>query len=294
MTILVAYSPHKDDGGAIDLACQFARSDDQAVHVVTVVPSGWSTPVAGDSDREFKQWAAAEGEASIEEARSLLAEHRDISATASWVSGRSVPQTLDDQVALTEPTMIVVGSGDNGLPGKVTVTTKTDRLLHSSGVPVAIAPRGYRAGPDETVARVTVGFRDDDATWSLLSRVADICHRTNSTLRLATFALRLRGMVTTSVSGAEDMVFEQWKSQARAGQHEAVEYLLAHGFTDQTLESVVAEGRSWGAAMDHMDWRRGDVLVVGSSSTHKLAQVFLGSSAAKILRNATVPVVVVP
>jgi len=34
--------------------------------------------------------------------------------------------------------------------------------------------------------------------------------------------------------------------------------------------------------------------VVGSSSTHRLAQVFLGSSAAKILHNATVPVVVVP
>ncbi|MCB0891115.1 MAG: universal stress protein [Propionibacteriaceae bacterium] len=38
----------------------------------------------------------------------------------------------------------------------------------------------------------------------------------------------------------------------------------------------------------------GDVLVVGSSSTHKLANVFLGSSAAKILRNSTVPVIVVP
>ena len=40
---------------------------------------------------------------------------------------------------------------------------------------------------------------------------------------------------------------------------------------------------------------RGDVLVVGSSSTSSLLQrVFLGSSAAKIVRNSPVPVLVVP
>jgi len=57
------------------------------------------------------------------------------------------------------------------------------------------------------VVRVTVGFRDDDATWTLLSRTADICRRTGANLRLVTFALRHKSMVTSSVSGAEDLVF---------------------------------------------------------------------------------------
>jgi nucleotide-binding universal stress UspA family protein len=55
----------------------------------------------------------------------------------------------------------------------------------------------------------------------------------------------------------------------------------------------VAEGRSWGGAMDALDWGRGDLLVVGSSSTHRLSQVFLGSSAAKVVRHSPVPVIVV-
>ena len=47
--------------------------------------------------------------------------------------------------------------------------------------------------------------------------------------------------------------------------------------------------------MDRLDWNRGDVLVVGSSSSsHLLTRVFLGSSAAKIVRNSPVPVIVVP
>lgn len=36
------------------------------------------------------------------------------------------------------------------------------------------------------------------------------------------------------------------------------------------------------------------VLIVGSSSTHQLDRVFLGFSAAKIVRHATVPVIAVP
>ncbi len=56
-----------------------------------------------------------------------------------------------------------------------------------------------------------------------------------------------------------------------------------------------AVGSSWGRAMDRLEWHRGDVLVVGSSSTSSLLQrVFLGSSAAKIVRNSPVPVLVVP
>jgi nucleotide-binding universal stress UspA family protein len=38
----------------------------------------------------------------------------------------------------------------------------------------------------------------------------------------------------------------------------------------------------------------GDVLVVGSSALGPLAQVFLGSRAAKVVRHSPVPVVVVP
>lgn len=292
MTYLVGYSPHKDDVAAIDLACQFARSEHDTVHALTVVPRGWETAVAGDTDRDFEQWAAEEGAASAAEALEVLARHTDIVATATWVAGRSVPQAVCEQADALGASLIVAGSGENGPRGYVTVTSKTDRMLHSATVPVAIAPRGYRPAPGSRITRVTMGFRDDDASWTLLDLVAGICARIGASLRLVTFAVRPRRMVVSAMRDDESDIFAQWKAQARTGLDDALAHLREQGLVD--VDGIVAEGRSWGGAMDEVDWGREDVLVVGSSSTHKLAQVFLGSSAAKILRNSTVPVIVVP
>lgn len=294
MTYVVGYSPHKDDHGAIELACQLARSDQDSVYAVTVVPQGWPTAVAGDADREFQQWSRAEGEASAAKAAQHLAAHPDVPSESGWVSGRSVPQAVLDTAAAKSASLIVVGSGENVPTGQIAVTTKTDRLLHSSDVPVAIAPRGYRTGGVGTVSRVTVAFRGDDATWSLLERVSAIAHRTRASIRVVTFALRGRHMVQAGVGPAEDLVLEQWRDQAEAEQMVAKDHLLDVGFSEDQIECVVAVGRTWGGAIDALEWDRGDLLVVGSSSSHKLAAVFLGSSAAKILRNSPVPVIVVP
>ena len=271
MTYVVGYSPHKDDACALSLAAQFARSDKDSVHAVTVVPQGWEVAAGSATDGDFTAWAQGQGEASAEEALALL-----------------------EQVEALDADMIVVGSGANGAPGRVAMTAKTDRLLHSSPVPVAIAPRGYAAEPRSRFTRVTVGFRDDDATWHLLQRVADICRRTGASLRLVTVALDRPPMYTAAVSGAEDLVREQWRRQASAAQDEAVEHLVDAGFARDEVETVLARGATWVEALDSVEWHSGDVLVVGSSSTHLLTQVFLGSSAAKIVRASPVPVVVVP
>ena len=162
-------------------------------------------------------------------------------------------------------------------------------------MPVAVAPQGYWAGPTGRIDRATLGFRGDDATWSLLDRAAEICRRVDASLRLVTYAVRGRTMRPNTISGAEDMVHQQWVRQARAELDEAVEHLHSLGFTDDQVSSEVAVGTSWGRAMDRIEWNRGDVLVVGSSSSSTLlSRVFLGSSAAKIVRSSPVPVIVVP
>ncbi len=294
MSYVVGFSPHNHDLGALELACQFARSEAASVHAVTVVPQGWTTPVAGDTDRAFQQWAADQGEASAALALETLGRHPGIDVTARWVSSRSVPAALLEQARALAASILVVGSGAAGPPGRITLTSKTGRLVHSSDIPVAIAPSGYQAH-GSPVHRVSIGFRDDDATWTLLERVAAICHRVGARLRVVTFAVRPRQMATTTVSHAEEQVFAQWRRQAEAGQRAAEAHLRSRGFSDVDLECTVAEGASWGEAIGALDWREGDVLAVGSSSTTaRVAHVFLGSSATKIVQNSPVPVVVVP
>lgn len=291
MTYLVGYSPHKDDSCALALACQFARSESATVHALTVVPRGWETVAGSATDGEFEAWAAAEGEASAAEAAALLAEHSDITSTATWVTGRSVPAAMLEQAEALGASLIVVGSGADGPHGRVAMTSKTDRLLHSSHVPVVIAPRGYTTAAGARITRVTLAFRDDDATWALLDKVAEICTRVGAELRLLTVALRQKTMVTSPVRRNEELVYQRLLEQVHGAQAEAVEHLAGKGLHP---DAVVARGTSWPDALAGLDWTSGDVLVVGSSRTHPLANVFLGSSAAKIVRNSTVPVVVVP
>ena len=293
MTYLVGYGPHNNDRSAIELACQLARSEPHPVRAVSVVPQGWGNPLAGGTDREFEDWAASEGEITAEEARTDLAQHPGIDGTAVWVSGRSVPQALVEQAMENEARMLVVGSSGDAEPGRIRLSSKTDRLVHSSPIPVAIAPRGYRT--DSGVTRVTVAFRDDDASRSLLTGVAEICRRAGARLRVVTFVVApTRRPVTSRMGHAETQVIDLWRMQAGNAQHEAEGFLRSQGFDDDTLAFTIAEGSDWARAIRRLDWEEGDILAIGSSSTHPIARVFLGSSAAKIIRYAPVPVVAVP
>jgi nucleotide-binding universal stress UspA family protein len=291
MTYLVGYSPHKDDSCALELACQFARSEAGTVHALTVVPRGGESVDGSATDGEFERWAAEEGEASAAEALAQLSRHSDVTSSATWVTGRSVPAAMLQQATELGASLIVVGSGTDGVPGRIALTSKTDRLLHSSHVPVAIPPRGYSPEPGSRITRVTLAFRDDDATWRLLDEVADICRQIDAELRLLTVAIKQRPMVTSGVRRNEKLVFANLLRQVAAAQAEAIDHLTAAGVKAAT---VTAEGASWTDALATVAFDGGDVLVVGSSSTHRLAHVFLGSSATKILRNSPVPVVVVP
>jgi len=291
MTYLVGYRPYKDDKSALELACQVARSMPDTVHALTVVPRGWETAAGSHTDRDFVAWAQQEGEASAAEAQAFLREQPEVSSTSTWVTGRSVPAAILEQATALDASLIIVGSGPDGPDGRVTVTSKTGRLLHSSHVPVVIAPRGYRPEPGSKITRATIAFRDDDLTWQLLDRVAEICRRVGTEVRLLTVALQHQSMVTSPVRAAEALVFDKLLEQVHGAQAEAVTHLKGLGFDPEPL---VAEGTSWTEALAGVPWAPGDVLAVGSSSTHQLANVFLGSSAGKIVRNSTVPVVVVP
>ncbi|MFT4214193.1 MAG: universal stress protein [Microbacterium sp.] len=294
MTYLVGYGPHNNDQSAIELACQLARTLPEPIVAVSVMPRAWGTPAVGDTDREFERWIVEEGEAASAAALEDFARHAEVSETdAVWVSGRSVPQTLLEQSEQRVASMLVVGSSGDADPGRIRLSSKTDRLVHSSTVPVAIAPRGYRT--TSPVTRITVGFRDDDASWSLLTLVGTLARDAGVSLRVVTFLVTpSRRPVTSSVSHAETQVIELWTQQAQRAQAEARAELEAKGFTDDSLEVLLTGGADWNAAISSIDWCDGDLLALGSSATHRLAHVFLGSSASKIVRNSPVPVVVVP
>jgi nucleotide-binding universal stress UspA family protein len=89
---------------------------------------------------------------------------------------------------------------------------------------------------------------------------------------------------------AENMVANQWRAQATEGQKQ----ILAELPKGTPVTAEIADSKSWKAVFNSVSWKTGEIIAVGSSNLGPLWRVFLGSSAAKILHNATVPCLILP
>ena len=189
----------------------------------------------------------------------------------------------------------MLGSSSAGAFGRVALGSVSDRLVHSSPVPVALAPRGYHCKSGLRVQRVTAAFGGSDEADDLVLAAAGVAASVGASLRLASFAVRARAPFTAGVgSGPEQTIVRQWVEDIERAAREALDEIRDLPEKPPSLEAVVGYGETWDDALEDIEWDDGDVLVVGSSTVGPVARVFLGSRSAKIVRHAPVPVVVVP
>ncbi|SDD13537.1 Nucleotide-binding universal stress protein, UspA family [Sanguibacter gelidistatuariae] len=292
MTIVVGQALDTGDRGALALGGLLARSLATDVVVCGVLQHRWTGPTPAH--------AAAQREAAtsfLTAARALLP--AGVPATDDVRLARSVPAALHDAATEHAATTLVLGSSEDGVRGRIAVGSVADRVLHSSPVPVAIAPRGFSAdGSGRLLTRVTVAVDSGPSSTEVLAMGAQMAHRAGVPLRMVTFAIRRKTMFPPEMGfDIEDSVLDAWREQAEAGQRRAVAELSGRPDAAQLApvdESAVVSGPSWEHAVADLDWQAGDVLLMGSSSESALTKVFLGSTATKLLRAATVPVIVLP
>jgi nucleotide-binding universal stress UspA family protein len=295
VTTLVAVSPDPADHAdraPLELGALAAHAFGSDLVVASVVPAGWGTPTFAGADREH---AAYRSELAAAAERSIVGTMAEIDDTVHFstriVAGRSVSATLLETAEQVGARRLVIGSGSDGAWGRIVLSSTADRLLHSSHIPVAIAPRGYRR-PECGVPRVTVAFRGDEPSEGALSRAATIAGDLGVPMRVATLGV-LGRTVFQAGTGGEDLVLQAFVERSAAAQDAVIARLRESGHPAE-LQSAVSTGRDWDQAIAGLDWLPGEVLVVGSSSTNPVARVFLGSNSAKIVRHSPVPVVVVP
>jgi len=296
VTILVGYAVDQGGRAALDLGVQLARSAGDSVLAVTVVPKPWPTPSMAKIDGEFAQWARQRADESVAGAQRYLAKiAADITTEAIATAGKSVPGSLVATLEEHGADLLVIGSADDGPHGRIAVGSTAGWLLHSSPVPVALAPRGYRAKVGSTIGRVTYSCPATDSDAPILTLAATVGARFGAKLRIATFGVRGRTMYPpeTGLHG-EDLVLTEWREQAEAAQRKALAALDSskHHLPDITL--AFGSGENWSEALEDLPWEEGEILLIGSSPKSPLARVFLGSNATKIVRRSPVPVVVVP
>jgi nucleotide-binding universal stress UspA family protein len=262
MTLVVGYAPDGRSAAVLHLAGILARSSRADLVVCAVVTSAWprgSAPV----DSEYGRFLDRMARAALERARARLP--GDVAAASIVHHARSAPAGLLEVAERHAAAMIVVGTSGHPAIGSVTA-----RLLHGSPVPVALAPHGFRSRPGAGVERVTAAF---GGSAGLVDAAAALAADLGAPLRVASFAVPVHAPFA-------DTLVEQWLKELEEAAGPA--------------PAVIGRGSSWEEAIDDVEWRDGDVLVVGSSSAAPAARVFLGSRASRIIRHSPVPVLVVP
>lgn len=283
MRYVVGITMDKRGRDAVSLALTLAQStltshhvELDLVHVIRGVPP---EQAGSNPEREYQKLC-------LEEAQQWMAKTHDlipktIHSTTSVHFADSMATGLIEMATSRPCDLIVVGAASHGPLRRFTVGSVANSLLHSSPVPVALAPSGYL--PPSRLTRLTcaLGMRPGAEVALNIATQSSVIH--DVPLRLISLiALDARSGAVERTDAARD---HAKKLLLRASQSVA----------DATEVMVdVTHGRSIESAIEKLTWNDGEIVLIGSSRLAQNRSIFLGTTANKILRSLPVPMVVVP
>ena len=264
---------------AVALAAQLARVTGDPLIVACVYPEGRRT----GSDAAVRGSTAKALEAASDLADEAGAEYRTV---ASSSPARGLTKLAEEEGAA----MVVAGSHRSGAFGRVASGGTAERLLHGSDCPVAVAPRGYRRRITDKLRRIGVAFVDTPDGHEAVRHAADLAARSGLPLTLfSVVAVHANWFVPEAVRPEEETV----PVEVRKEYQEALDRALTG-----LPEGMRATGELlYGDVVDELAMvgdRGVDLLVCGSRGYGPVRRVLLGTVSAGLVRQASVPVLVVP
>lgn len=291
MTIVVGYAPEESGTTALELGGVLARSTGERLIITVVITDprqGMEPRVAGDFMEPMRDWASKV----LAQARAVVP--GDLEGDFKITAAESIPSGLIELAEREAASAVVLGSsGKSGL-GRIFLGSITDRLAHAADRPLLLAPRGFRAGPDDRIRRVNLAYGGSREGGRAAAYAIDLADRIGAELRAVSLTPRPPREIYQGVEDkADDLVASTWAARLRESLRQQTAPL---GEVSERLADslVVAEGTSWADAISRVSWRTGDLLVLGPSSLAPAARLFLGSRASKIVRASPVPVLLVP
>lgn len=281
--IVVGYTATKAGRDAVAFAARLAVATGSVLDVAIILPADSRsviTPPDAGYDRLLREQAQKWIAAAIDKTPTDVIAHAHVRSAESFAEGLIV---LAGELAATH---IVVGAADGGLRGRHRLGTTTTELLHSSDVPVILVPRGARKiAADTGITRLTVAVGTRPGADALMEDAAALAASSHARVRL--LSLLTVDLPPTADTGAIRIAGTTEADEVLA----AAQTALPEGLT---ADVVVADGESIEDAVSRLDWQPGEVLLVGSSRLAQPRRLFLGSTAAKMLHEVPVPVIVVP
>ncbi|MDO0972509.1 universal stress protein [Mycolicibacterium frederiksbergense] len=283
MHLTVGYlaTPTGDDGVA--LAAALARTFGADVDVVLVVRE--ELPDGHPGRAQYQELLIERGEQWIAKAVSTLT-GAATSVKANVLVGESFAETLLQFAEDHESDLIVVGGARDGFFGGHVIGPVSSALLHSSTIPVALAPRGYADDAPDRIEAITAAVPSRAGDDNPLPFAITLASAANLSIRMV------------SLVSAENLAEAADLKELRQIQIDAAQENLAVAARalpeSPDIESLVAEGMTLESALKKLNWDDTDVLVVGSSRFAAPKRIFLGSTASRILAGTDAPVIVIP
>lgn len=276
--------------------------------------AGSATPTTYTEAREaFNTWLAAEMTAAGESARAALLatgvpeKMLDEEQLAMVYSDHSETSRLIEAGEEFGADVILLGSQADSPDGRYRMGSTADALLHCSPLPLMLVPRNLdfsKAGP----TRLNCAYVDTEQSQQALRHASDLARRWEVPLRLVAFspagvsldptqvafgdAVDAAGAGSAGAVGSNNAaapLAEAWQVQAKEllerGRRRA---LSRHPELEVTTKTGI--GSSWEEAVGAIKWRKGDLMVMGSSVLGDFNRVFIGPSTNQILRHVPVPV----
>ncbi|MBP2412792.1 nucleotide-binding universal stress UspA family protein [Arthrobacter stackebrandtii] len=281
MRYVVGYSANARGGDAVNLAVALARRQGAALDLVMVMPqdspyNGVYPPVAGFGDilaKQVSDW--------LDEGLALVP--NDVPAQAHIRRGESEAEALIAAAEELGAVLLVIGASSTGLFRRFTVGSVASALLHASTVPVVLAPSGYsRTKP---ITRLTCALGSRAGAEDVLRTGIAMARRRELPLRLVSLVALGPGDSDATIADAEAHL----RAVAEASQGVDPDDL-----TNLDIDVVVGHGRTIEDAVDALSWKKGEILLIGSSRLAQNNSIFLGATANRILRALPVPMIVVP
>ncbi|MFF1571114.1 universal stress protein [Leifsonia sp. NPDC058292] len=279
--ILIGYTATPAGEDALALGVRLATALGAGLDVVLVLPDS-SRPTLVPNDPAYDAYLRDTAEGWLAEARTRVPATLD--ARMRLVRGDSLAQGLLAAAEHSAAALVIIGAARDGLLGRFTVGSVAGSLLHASPIPVLLAPEGSRA-VTVPVSRVTamVGTRAGaDAVVATSARLASA----------ANIPLRLVSLLALDLPSGLDAGSAKQRGEAHAAQVLAEAAAALPEGVEATAS--VAPGDSVADAVAHLDWQPGELVVVGSSRLAQPSRLFLGTTAAIMLRELPVPMIVVP
>lgn len=284
--VVVGYTATDAGRDALTLGVRLAKALDTRLHLVIVLPNeGTRSPSVVPPERSYEQYLRGQAQDWLREAAELVP--AEVTRSAHVRFAESFAEGIVAAGEEFGAGLLVVGAANGGRFGRHRLGSVASELLHSSTIPVALAPAGIAktASADLPITRVTAALGTRPGAEFLLEEAARLATETDVPLRLVS-------LVTFDVPAGLNTGTLRLVGNVHA--HDMLETVRRTLPADLEVEIEEAPGDSIEEAVKRLSWEPTELVLVGSSRLAQPRRLFLGSTAAKMLHELPVPMIVVP